>query len=518
MEMLITAAGAVIVVMLAYVAWLLTRLARGQGDGTVTPELATLRDAERAKAIELSALQVRLSERDADLANRNDDIARLSRERDEASARAERQSTGAVEIAANLRARDAELIDLRTRFEAERAEASSLRAELVQLRERTAQTEANLAHAEQAKTEIKGFLETAQSKLSATFAELAGKTFEERGAQFESNVRTATQQSKSDIETLLKPFAEQLNVFRSRVDTVYGEEAKERAALAGAVNELKTLNQDMAVQASALTRALKGSAKVRGDWGELMLESVLRSSGLEDGTHYERQATSEDDEGRRLRPDVVVRLPGDRRIVVDSKVNLIDWQQAMNAETPEEHEDALRRHSVALRQHMKELAEKNYPKAVGDSALEVTVAFVPIEGALSAALGTDAALQTDAFAKGIVFASPNTLMAVLRVIERLWTRDKVQREAIEISRTGGLLLDALQNFLADFDMVGRKLTDAHTAFTDARGKLSESTHAVIPRAKRLAELGVKGKKALPAELTPDEQIVPLVLGQGGSND
>jgi len=518
MDTLIYAAGAVIVVMLAYVAWLLTRLARGQGGAAPAAELASLREAERAKAIELSAMHVRLAERDADLAAGVEHVARLAQEREDAQERAERMGTSALELAASLRAREAEIGDLRTRMESERDELSRLRNELVHLRERTAQTEANLAHAEQAKIEIKGFLETAQSKLSATFAELAGKTFEERGAQFESNVRTATQQSKSDIETLLKPFAEQLNVFRSRVDTVYGEEAKERAALAGAVNELKTLNQDMAVQASALTRALKGSAKVRGDWGELMLESVLRSSGLEDGTHYERQATSEDDEGRRLRPDVVVRLPGDRRIVVDSKVNLIDWQQAMNAETPEEHEDALRRHAVALRQHMKDLAEKNYPKAVGDSALEVTVAFVPIEGALSAALGTDAALQTDAFAKGIVFASPNTLMAVLRVIERLWTRDKVQREAVEISRTGGLLLDALQNFLADFDMVGRKLTDAHTAFTDARGKLSESTHAVIPRAKRLAELGVKGKKALPAELTPDEQIVPLVLGQGGSND
>lgn len=518
MDTLIYAAGAVIVVMLAYVAWLLTRLARGQGDGVAASEVSALREAERAKAIELSALQVRLLERDADLAARADDLSRLATERDDALARAERQGVNAVEIAANLRARDTELADLRMRYDAERNELSALRTELAQLRERQAQTEANLAHAEQAKAEIKGFLESAQSKLSATFAELAGKTFEERGAQFENNVRTATQQSKSDIETLLKPFAEQLNTFRTRVDTVYGEEARERAALAGAVNELKTLNQDMAVQASALTRALKGSAKVRGDWGELMLESVLRGSGLEEGTHYDRQASSEDDEGRRLRPDVVVRLPGDRRIVVDSKVNLIDWQQAMNAETPDEQHDALRRHAVALRQHMKDLADKNYPKAVGDSALEVTIAFVPIEGALSAALGADAQLQTEAFAKGIVFASPNTLMAVLRVIERLWTRDKIQREAIEISKTGGLLLDALQNFLSDFDAVGRKLTDAHTAFTDARGKLSESGHSVIPRARRLAELGVKGKKALSAELMPEEQALPLGLERAGSQD
>lgn len=475
MDTAIYAAATVIVLMLGWVGWLLLRLAGRQGEAP-QGELAALREAERGKAIELGALRERLAARDADLEAREQELERAA------------------------------------------AELSALRGEFARLQQQQAQTEANLAHAEQAKAEIKGFLETAQSKLSATFAELAGKTFEERGAQFESNVRTATQQSKSDIETLLKPFAEQLNTFRTRVDTVYGEEAKERSALAGAVNELKTLNQGMAAEAAALTRALKGSAKVRGDWGELMLENVLRSSGLEEGAHYDRQSTSEDDEGRKLRPDVVVRLPGDRRIVVDSKVNLIDWQQAMNAETPEEHQDALRRHAVALRQHMKDLADKNYPKAVGDSALEVTVAFVPIEGALSAALGADAALQTDAFARGIVFASPNTLMAVLRVIERLWTRDKIQREAIEISKSGGLLLDALQGFLAEFDQVGRKLTDAHTAFTDARSKLSESRNAVIPRAKRLVELGVKGKKALSAELEPDEPVLPLTLERSGSGD
>lgn len=517
MDTAIYAATAVIVLMLGWVGWLLLRLVRRHG-ATPPEDLTALREAERAKAIELSALHARLAARDADLESRDRELARLASELEQARARAEHHATASTGLSAQLGSKEAELAELRARFDAERAELTTLRAELLDLRGKQAQTEANLAHAEQAKAEIKGFLETAQSKLSATFAELAGKTFEERGAQFEHNVRNATQQSKSDIETLLKPFAEQLNTFRTRVDTVYGEEAKQRAELTGAVNELRTLNQDMAAQASALTRALKGSAKVRGDWGELMLESVLRGSGLEEGTHYDRQSTSEDDEGRRLRPDVVVRLPGDRRIVVDSKVNLIDWQQAMNAETPEEQQDALRRHAVALRQHMKDLADKNYPKAVGESALEVTVAFVPIEGALSAALGSDAALQTDAFARGIVFASPNTLMAVLRVIERLWTRDKIQRQAIEISEAGGRVLDALQSFLTEFDKVGQQLNQAHTSFTSARNKLSESTHAVIPRARRLVDLGVKGKKALSAELTPDEPVLPLPLERSGSGD
>src|SRR5690606_22063384 len=179
------------------------------------------------------------------------------------------------------------------------------------------------------------------------------------------------------------------------------------------------------------------------------------------------------------------------------------WQEAMNADTPEQQNEALRRHAAGLRQHMRELSDKNYPKALGDTALEVTIAFIPIEGALSAALGTDPALQTDAFERRIVFASPNTLMALLRVIERLWTRDKIQREAIAISDTGGKVLDALMGFLADFDLVGKRLDEADKAFKNARHRLSESSRAVIPRARRLAELGAQGRRPLPDELKPE---------------
>jgi len=225
-----------------------------------------------------------------------------------------------AELNARLSERDAlrdERNLLRTRVESDAATIATARAEA--------------AEALRARAETESFVRNAQEQLSARFTELAAKAFHERGLQFEHNVRQATGQSKSDIEILLKPFADQLGEFRKRVDTVYGDEAKERASLLGAVQELKTLNQDMAAQTLALTRALKGNAKVRGDWGELMLESVLRSSGLEEGLHFDRQQTETDDDGRRLRPDVIVRLPDERRIVVDSKVNLVAWQEAVNA-------------------------------------------------------------------------------------------------------------------------------------------------------------------------------------------
>lgn len=398
---------------------------------------------------------------------------------------------------------------LETALEESRTRAASLEARLEQSQARLAELDselagarANLEHAGRANTQMRAFLDEAQVKLSGAFSELAGKVFEEKGQQFEKNIRHATGQSRNDIEALLKPFGERIQDFRQRVDMLYGDEAKERASLLGAVTELKGLNQEMATQAEALTRALKGSSKVRGDWGELMLESVLRGSGLEDGVHYDRQKGTTGEDGARLQPDIVVRLPDERCVVVDSKVNLVAWQEAMNAETPEVQNDALRRHAAGLRQHMRDLASKNYPKAIGDSALEITIAFVPIEGALSAALGSDPDLQTDAFERRIVFASPNTLMALLRVVERLWTRDKIQREAVAISETGGKVLDALMGFVAEFDLVGKRLDDASEAFKKARHRLSESNQAVIPRARRLAELGARGRKVLTAELKP----------------
>jgi len=398
---------------------------------------------------------------------------------------------------------DAELNARLSERDALREERDMLRGRVESDAATIATARAEAAEAQRARAETETFVRNAQEQLSAKFTELAAKAFHERGLQFEHNVRQATGQSKADIETLLKPFGDQLGEFRKRVDTVYGDEAKERASLLGAVQELKTLNQDMATQTLALTRALKGNAKVRGDWGELMLESVLRSSGLEEGLHFDRQQTGTDEDGRRLRPDVIIRLPDERRIVVDSKVNLVAWQEAVNAEKPEAQQEAMRRHAVALRQHVRDLADRNYPRAVGADALEVTIAFVPIEGALSAALGFDEDLQTHAFEKGVVFASPNTLMATLRVIDRLWTRDKVQKQALEISKTGGLLLDSVVNFLTDFASVGASLEGAAKAYKSARDKLEDSTQAIIPRARRLVELGAKSRKKLPPELLTD---------------
>lgn len=462
-------------------------------------ELVRERDTARTQAAELARLQERLAALEP-LASAREAAEARARQADDAL-RATQTALAARE--GELRQGQARLRELEERSAALEAETRALRTERSRLETEAVQARAHLEHSRQANAEMKIFLEQAQQRLSAAFAELAGKTFAE-------TINDASARSRTDLEALLRPFAERIGEFRQRVDTLYAEEARERAALVGAVQELKTLNQDMAARAHELTRALRGNAKVRGDWGELMLESVLRGSGLEEGVHYDRQKSTSDEDGRRLQPDIVVRLPDERRIVIDSKVNLVAWQDAMNADTPEAQQDALRRHAVALRQHVRDLAERNYPSALGDSALEVTILFVPIEGALSAALGVDDGLQTFAFERRVAFASPNTLMAVLRVIDRLWTRDRIQKQALQISQAGSLLLDALTAFLGDFDKVDERLRQAREAFDHARRRLNDSSQAVLPRARRLVELGARGKRALPETLAPEAETQALL--------
>ena len=483
----------------------------------IAAELQTERDAGRLQAAEVGHLRGRLGAVEAELANRIVETGRYEQLVAEHQQRAESAGVASGAAAAQLLQRETTLAETLARN-------SSLEAELLKLRERLSILEkehsaamANLQHAAAANAEMRIFLEQAQDKLKGTFAELAGKVFEERGQIFEKNVKQATLQGKSDLETLLKPFADKLGEFRSRVDTLYSEEAKERSALLGAVTELKTLNQTMAESSDSLTRALKGSSKVRGDWGELMLESVLRGSGLEEGQHYSKQSSTRDDEGRALRPDVVVNLPDDRLVVVDSKVNLVAWQDAMNnMDDLQLHSVALRRHVEGLRQHVKDLGDRNYPRALGEKALDVTIAFIPIEGALSAALGADAALQTFAFDRKVVFASPNTLMALLRVVDRLWSRDKSQRQAMRIAEAGDKLLDALNLFVVDLKLVGKRIADSSEAYSNAFRRL-ESPQGVLPRGRKLVELGARSKKTLADELR-DEGSTLLELSQEESRD
>jgi DNA recombination protein RmuC len=404
-------------------------------------------------------------------------------------------------------------IELGSRVIQLEAQGERLHGPLREAEARVARAEAELEAARAAHEQTRAVQAEAQTRRGPAVHEVASKLFDEKSMALDQKIKESGEASKQGIDATLKPFADQLGQFRARIEQFTSDQGKDHARLVGALGELRTLNQNMAEATGSLTRALKGNAKARGDWGEMILETVLKASGLVEGANYQRQGGARDEEGRLHRPDVVILLPDGRRVVVDSKVNLVAWSEMNEAETPEQYQDALLRHAAAMRVHLRELADKNYPKLLGSEALDLTVMFVPIEGAMAAALSLNADLQTEAFQRKVVFASPNTLMALLTVVERLWTRDKLQKQVGLIGEDAGKVLDAVTSFLDDFDKLGMHLQRAGDAFTQSQRRLRDSDQSVVARTRRLVEQGAKGKKLLREELQPTAPsgALPLLL-------
>lgn len=373
-----------------------------------------------------------------------------------------------------------------------------------------ATAQATLKAETEAHAATKGFLESAPAQLRSAFLEAASKVFDEKAIVLDQKIKATGEASRLGLEATLKPLSDSMVTFQQRLEQLSRDASQERQQLVGSLGEMKTLNQHMAEATSGLSRALKGNAKARGDWGELILETVLKASGLEEGANYLRQAESKDEDGQRQRPDVVVLLPEGRKVVVDAKVNLVAWAEYHNADTPEAEAEALVRHTAALRQHVKDLAAKNYPASIGADSIDFTVLFVPIEGALSAALTFNADIQIEAFRKKILFTSPNTLMGMLRVVERLWNRDKVQKQVAHIQEEAQKLMDALTRFFEEFDQLGQRVEATGKAYAQAKNRLTDSNQSVAARGRRLVEAGAKGTRALHPDLQPDETL-PLLI-------
>lgn len=399
---------------------------------------------------------------------------------------------------------------------ASEAKAAGYEQTIEGLRRDNAELKAALAAETEKCRHFESFLCEAEQKLGAAFVQAASKVFDEKSVALEQRIQAAGEIGKQGLDATLKPFAEKVSALQARIETINTEQTKDRSELQGRINELASLNRDMASSTQALTRALKGNAQVRGAWGEMILETVLRASGLQEGTNYTRQQTTENDEdGKRLRPDVVITLPDGKQLVVDSKVNLIDWAEYNGAECQDLAQQCLLRHTAAVRKHVLDLASKNYPGSLGDNALEVTILFVPIEGALAAALATNPSLQDEAFRRQICFASPNTLMAMLRVVERLWTRDTLQKQIGTIADQAGKVLDALILFDDRFKDAETALKATQGKFEKARTALSLSDRSVMRRAEKLVQAGAKGKKAIPEILQPPtlSDSLPLLTAE-----
>ncbi len=349
-------------------------------------------------------------------------------------------------------------------------------------------------------------LQGSRDELRAQFAELAGKIFDEREARFAEN-------SQQRLGQLLDPLKERIQSFEKRVEESYQQEARERFSLGKELERLQQLNLRLSDEATNLTRALKGQ-KTQGNWGELILERVLEHAGLEKGREYQTQVSLKGPDGERFQPDVLILLPGDKQVVVDSKVSLTAYQQYVGADDEVIGQAALKQHVLSLRNHVKGLAGKDYKRLEGLHSLDFVLLFVPIEAAFSAALQAEPNLFQEAFDRNIVIVSPTTLLATLRVIDSLWKQERQSQNAREIAERAGWLYDKFVLFIQDLDEVGNRLQQLDKAYAAARNKLTDGRGNLVSRSEQLKLLGARASKSLPAELleralTDEDGVVQL---------
>lgn len=368
---------------------------------------------------------------------------------------------------------------------------------LASARDRLARLETAQAEQQRATEARIAELKAAKDEFRKDFQVLANNIFDEKSKAF-------GERSEAQLGQLLKPLREQIGEFKKQVSDAYGTESKERAVLKAEIDRLAKLNERIGEDALNLTRALKGQSKTQGNWGEMILARVLEASGLEAGREYETQVKVDGLQGERLFPDAIVRLPGERDIVIDSKVSLVAHERYISAEDDATRAIALKDHVTSLRTHIRSLSDKAYHDAPGVRSLDFTVLFVPNEPAYMEALQAEPALFREALNAGIGLASPTTLLAILRVVENLWATDKRNRNAEEIARQAGGLYDKFAGFAEDLDKIGTHIDRAGKSYEDARNKLTSGRGNLLNRVESLKRLGAKSAKSLPAGFEGDD--------------
>ncbi|MCX7086397.1 MAG: DNA recombination protein RmuC [Methylococcales bacterium] len=352
-------------------------------------------------------------------------------------------------------------------------------------------------------------LKDSETRLSTQFENLASKIFEERNKQF-------TEHNKISLDHIVKPLREQLGEFKQRIETVYDNENKDRVSLTEQIKLLRTETAQMNKEALNLTRALKGDKKTQGNWGEMILESVLERSGLRKGIEYDTQGSFRDEDNRLFKPDVIVHLPEEKDIIIDSKVSLIAYEQYCVAENDIERSQYLKQHTDAVRNHIKGLSAKDYSALKGIRSLDFVLLFMPIEAAFIAAFQADERLFTDAFEHNIVVVTPTTLLATLRTIENIWRYERQNENAKLIADKAGVVYDKIRGFVEDLDKLGKQLSTVQGTYEGVMNKLTHGNGNLIRQANSFVELGIKVKKTLPKhinqqagiEVETDENEIP----------
>jgi len=448
-----------------------TALKKATGD---TARLAE--QADRVKPLEahVAALRVQLDEANQQLASLRESSAN--------------ESSG---LRAELQGERDNLSRAKTELASEKQARAAAQGEVAALAAQVRELSTHLDNERTSSQEKLALLQQARESLTDQFKVLASEILEEKSQKF-------ADQNKTALGTLLEPLKTQLTDFKSRVEEVYDKEGKERSALAEQVRQLQALNTTLSQDAQNLTNALKGNSQTQGAWGELILETVLESSGLRKDQEYFVQDTQLREDGTKGRPDVVILLPQGRKLVVDSKVSLNAYEEYCSACDDGEKAGALKRHLVSVKNHINGLSAREYQKMY--TSLDFVLMFVPLEPAFMTAVAGDKSLFMDAWNRNVLLVSPSTLLFVVRTVAHLWAQEAQSKNAQDIAKRGAMLYDKLVEFVNDLEKVGARLDAAKASYDDAYKRLGTGKGNIVWQAETLKQLGVKASKTMGASI------------------
>ena len=453
---------------------------------------ASSREAALAKEIEL--LNQSLQDKDKSLAESSQKV-------DSGQEELRRMQGQLGEVKAEGEQLKAQLEKARLAIEEHEMTIKQRDALILQIREEKAKLQADSKALEERMKAQKEEINSIQERFNEQFQVLANKILEEKTKKF-------TEVNKERMDQILQPLHKNLDEFRKLVVESYTTEGKERHSLGEEVKKLMALNQAISQETKDLTEALKGSSKQQGDWGEMVLGNILEQSGLTKGREYfiqeslrdEDGSTIKNEEGRVMRPDVIVQYPDKRKLIIDSKVSLTAYVEFTSASDKDEQERVLKKHMLSIRKHIDELSSKSYQDYGSD--LDFVMMFVPVEGAYVAAMQDNPNLWNEAFKKNVLLISPTNLIAALRMINDMWERDKQSKNAEEIAVRGGRLYEKFVGFLESMDDIGKALSKSQSSFDNAYKQLYSGRGNLINQAQQLDKLGIKYNKSkqIPSEL------------------
>jgi len=395
-------------------------------------------------------------------------------------------------IAARRSARQRE-DELRPEIEALGGRLEEARAALATAEQQSAVLETRVADREEHFREQLARLEEAEKRLAENFERLAGKIFEDRSQKL-------NELNTKQLDAVLKPLGERLVEFRGAVEKAHRDETAQHQVMKEKIGDLEKLNERLHEDATNLSRALTGSVKAQGNWGEQQLERLLELSGLQKGREYSTQYSVITEGGQRIQPDLVLHLPEGKSIVLDSKVSLVAWTRLVAAEDDGAREAALKEHLLSLRTHVKNLGEKRYAEIPELNSLDFVLMFVPIEGALIAALQSDPELAEFALRNKVALLSPTNFLATMRTVGSVWAVHRQNRNAQEIARRAGLLYDKFAGFVDNLQAIGDRLRQAQASFESALGQLSTGPGNLLRQTEMLRDLGARSSKEVDPRL------------------